>query len=101
MGYFSHGTVPVTTTASLIGSFPINEPEGPGALIKNVGPVTVFLGDNNVTAALGTTGVPDSGEGGFPLEPGETLLLPASGSTRWDLYGITATDTAFVSYLGA
>lgn len=98
---YNAGTVAVGTTATYIGTFPITgieQPAGPGALIKNNGPVTVFLG-GATNVAVGD----NSGEslGGFELEPGEKILLPASGTTQYDLYGITADGTAYVAYLGA
>jgi hypothetical protein len=97
---YSHGNVLITTTATLIGPFPIggghaDEPNGPGDLLQNNGPETIFLGSVAVVAD------PVAPFGGFALQPGEKLLLPASGSSQYNLYGITATGTSNLSYLGA
>lgn len=97
---YSHGVVEVTTTATLIGPFPIggghaDMPNGPGDLLLNNGPETIYLGASSVVSD--TT----NGFGGFALQPGEKLLLPASGSSQYDLYGITAAGVAYLSYLGA
>lgn len=96
MADYNAGTVAVTTSPTYIGTFPLTNIEqtaGPGALIRNNGPVSVFLG--------GATNTADGETGGYELQPGEKILLPASGETQYDLYGITAVDTAYVSYLGA
>jgi hypothetical protein len=97
---YSHGSVEITTTATLIGPFPIggatpDEPNGPGDWLKNTGPETVYLGAASVVADL------TNGFGGLPLEPGEKLLLAANGTHQYDLWAITGEGVAYLTYLGA
>lgn len=96
---YDHGTVLVSTTPTYIGGEPIIETGSPGILLKNNGPVTVFLGSDTVTAECNAT-AESNGIGGLQLVPGETLLVPGSGTRRFAIYGVTASDTALVTYLG-
>ena len=61
-----------------------------GALLRNEGGVTVWLG------ASGVTGSTD----GYPLKPGEKLNTRDLGISRAAVYGITATGTANIHVIG-
>lgn len=98
--YYSHGTVEVTTTTTLVATIPFgtpsDEPAEIGVLIKNNGPVSVFLGGGGTINTDGETAL-----SGFELQPGEQILVPGTGSTQYVLQAVTATGKAYVSYLGA
>jgi hypothetical protein len=98
--YYSHGTVEVTTSVTLVATIPFgtpsDEPSEIGVLIKNNGPVSVFLGGVGTILVDG-----ESALSGFELEPGEKVLVPGSGSNQYTLQAVTASGTAYVSYLGA
>lgn len=90
MSGYVHGTVSVGTTATDLFSSPTNE--SGGVLVKNSGPVAVFLGGSTVTAGTAATA-------GLLLNPGESVTVTSTGASSADLYAITATGTAYVSYL--
>lgn len=89
MSGFGNVTTSIGTTAAVIAAV---DPANSQGVIKNQGPATVFVGGSTVTADRASTG-------GLPLEPGEVLTLPSipgNGGVT-DLYGVTASDTAYVS----
>jgi hypothetical protein len=98
--YYSHGTVQVTTSVTTIATIPFgspsDEPTEIGILVKNNGPVSIFLGGGGTIHADGTSAL-----NGLELEPGEKVLVPGSGSTQYTLQAVTANGSAYVSYLGA
>lgn len=82
---YVQGTVSVGTTATLIAS------PGPGGVyVYNNGSAAVVLGGSTVTATGATQGA--------TLASGAGLILPSDGPAH-DLYGITATGTASVSFV--
>lgn len=65
-------------------------------VIKNAGPVTVYLG-TAVTVTADTTAT-----GGYPLAPGEELYIEpktASSTYEIDYYAVTATGSAYLAVL--
>jgi hypothetical protein len=85
---FVNGTSSVSTTAGILSSSDTSA----GVIVKNQGPRTVYLGSSTVTADQTSTG-------GLPVAVGETLTVPATGSFTSDLYAVTASGTATVSWL--
>lgn len=85
---FVQGTVSVSTTATKIAA-PV---DGTGGIyLSNAsGGVAVLLGASNVTATGATAGP--------SLAAGATVILPTASGAH-DLYGITASGTATVSYI--
>lgn len=85
-------TVAVTTTATLIHTIGA---DSANVLVQNKGPAPVYLGGSTVTADSTSTG-------GWLLGPGQSVTLPdlnpGSGST-YVLYGITASDSAYVVWV--
>jgi hypothetical protein len=85
---YINGAITVTATRCSI-----SVPQGnDGILIKNLGPATVYVGGQAMTADQASTG-------GFPLSGGETVTIPTIGNSAHDLYFLTATGTAVVAYV--
>lgn len=76
MSGFGNVTTSIGTTAAVIAAV---DPANSQGVIKNQGPATVFVGGSTVTADRASTGG-----------------LPGNGGVT-DLYGVTASDTAYVS----
>ena len=89
MPNYLHGTVAATSTAAVLFTSPS---ENDGVAVKNSGPVAVYLGGSAVTADTASTG-------GLPLHPGECVTVSTVGNLNADLYAVTASGTAYVSYL--
>lgn len=87
-GAYVQGTVSVGTTATLIAS--PGKGGTAGIFLSNGGSAAVILGGATVTATGATEGV--------SLASGSTILLPTAGPPR-DLYGITSSGTAAVSFV--
>lgn len=77
-------TVSVGTTAAVLIS------SVGDTLIRNNGPEAAFLGDSSVTADQTSTG-------GVQLNAGEVLSFTGRG--LFDLWAVTASGTALVSYV--
>lgn len=90
MSNYVHGTVSCGTSATLLFSSPTSE--SGGVLVRNNGPEPAFLGGSTVTADVATTG-------GVLLPAGEAVTVSTTGAASADLYGVTASGTAYVSYL--
>jgi hypothetical protein len=82
---YSNGSTTVGTTATLVCSV---DPEADGVLVQNGGSVAVVFGGADVTA---TTGI--------SVAANATLLIPSIGGVAHELYGVTASSTAAVTYL--
>lgn len=91
---YANGTVEVTTTATLIFNSP---QQNSFIVVKNRGPETVYLG--GLPNPEGTVTADETSTGGLPLEPGETVAVPTWAADTRDLFGITESDTAIVSWL--
>lgn len=63
-----------------------------GVLVQNQGAVAVFLGGATVTADATATG-------GISVAAGASVLIPTTGGAKADLYAVTASSTANVSWL--
>ncbi|SRR6266496_88202 len=92
---YTNGSVEVGTTATLIFASP---QQNSFVVVKNRGPETVYLG--GLPNPEGTVTADESSTGGLPLEAGETITVPTWAADTRDLFGITASDTAIVSWLG-
>jgi hypothetical protein len=90
---YTHATVSVGPTATLIASMPTAAQAVGGVLVKNNGRDTVHLGGPTVTADTLSTG-------GFQLASGQSVVMPVAYQSAYDLYGITAAGTSSVTYLG-
>jgi hypothetical protein len=82
---YSNGATTVSSTATLVCTV---DPESDGVLVQNNGSVAVVFGGADVTA---TTGI--------SVAAAATLLIPSIGGFQHQLYGITASSTAAVTYL--
>lgn len=84
---YVQGTVSVGTTATKIAS----PADGTGGIyLTNGGSAVLILGGSTVTA----TGLTE----GPSLASGASIILPTAGGAH-DLYGITASGTAAVSFI--
>lgn len=85
-----HATATATTTAALLTSI---ANENDGVLIANRGPEPVYVGGSTVTAD-------ESSTGGLVVYPHEKVTLPTvGGGTTYDIYVVTASGTAIVSWV--
>jgi len=85
---YSTGQVSVGTTAtSIFTTGP--DPENDGVVVYNGGSVVVYLG--------GTSSVTTST--GYPLAATTAVTIPTTGAETLQLYGITASSTATVSFI--
>jgi hypothetical protein len=66
-------------------------------LVKNRGPEVVYLGGALNPEA--TVTADETSTGGYPLDPGESVQIPVFTAASRDLYGVTASGTAIVSFL--
>ena len=86
---YQHGTGSVTSTAAVLVTSPT---ENDGMLVSNRGPVSVYLGGSSVTADQSATG-------GLEVAAGEKVTLSTIGNLPVDLYAVTASGSAVVSWL--
>lgn len=63
--------------------------------VKNQGPAIVYLGSTNSVTA------DQSADGGYPLAPGESVLLINRPSSEEYLWAITPEGSAYVSVIGS
>jgi hypothetical protein len=89
MSGYSAGSASVTTAATLITSGPSN-PDSDGQLVRTTSSASVYLGNSTVTS---TTGFPISSTDGV-------VHVPVTGSETQALYGVVASGTATVYYIG-
>jgi uncharacterized cupin superfamily protein len=74
----------IHTTPTLVGAWSYSSP---ARIIQNTGDVTVFLGDESVSA---------SGAPALSLAPGQTLAFPGGGAA---LHGVVAAGTGAITVL--
>lgn len=89
MPSYIHGTATATTTAAVLFTSPAHND---GVLLSNRGPSAVFFGGSTVTAD-------QAGTGGMEVAPGEKVTISTVGNLAADLYAVTASGTAVVSWL--
>jgi len=86
MSGFQTGQTSVGTTATLVGVIGSSAPDNDGVLVS--ASAACFVGGAGVTASTG-----------FPLTAGVPVTLPTSGAEPLELYAVTSTGTATVSYI--
>jgi hypothetical protein len=85
LGNYSNGSTTVGSTATLVCSV---DSESSGVLVQNNGSVAVVFGGADVTSSTGIS-----------VAAAATLFVPSIAGTAHELYGITASSTAAVTFL--
>lgn len=83
---FQTGQVSVGTTATLIADVGAAVPDNDGVLVS--ASAAVYVGGADVTASTG-----------FPLPANTPTSIPTTGAESGELYGITSSGTATLSYI--
>jgi hypothetical protein len=94
---FALGVHSVGTTAGQIVPIPVAGGgekgvlfKAPGALDDTPNTVAVFIGRSNVTAD-------QTGSGGFPLAPGDSITLPVDAANEW--YAIATATSQVINWI--
>lgn len=90
MASYLHGTVAAGVARTLL----VTAGSPGGVLVQNQGAAAVFLGGSTVTADTSATG-------GISVAAGATVTVPTVGGHSADLYVVTASGTAPVTWLSA
>lgn len=85
---YANGATTITTTPTLICT---PEAESNGVIIQNNGTPTIYIGGANVTATGAYQGI--------SLAANTTITVPTQGGNPHQLYAITASSTATVTWL--
>lgn len=86
---YAHATISVGATATALVETGL---QNDGVLIQNRGPVPVYIGGSTVTADISSTG-------GLLLAPGDKVTVSTVGNVDGEIYAITSTGTAYVSWI--